>query len=129
MTAVGFRRCGVDRTISLAFGGPAGLDLADAVSETIAKIPPVRHDRGLGYVSGGTTPRFVVAGCITRTTLPGGQGMKTRDELQHLVELIHSDSSPVGMDAVYVHALILDKLQGIERRLEALENRGELSGD
>ena len=55
--------------------------------------------------------------------------MKTREELQHLVELIHSDNSPVGMDAVYVHALILDKLQGIERRLEALENREDQSSD
>ena len=27
------------------------------------------------------------------------------------------------MDAVYVHALILDKLQSIEQRLETLERR------
>ena len=49
--------------------------------------------------------------------------MKSKSELQHLVELIHSDSSPVGMDAVYVHALILDKLQAIEQRLEGLERQ------
>ena len=36
--------------------------------------------------------------------------MKTKDELQPLIELIASADSPVGMDAVYVHALILDKL-------------------
>ncbi|MEE3369115.1 MAG: hypothetical protein VX346_07215 [Planctomycetota bacterium] len=49
--------------------------------------------------------------------------MKSKSELGHLVELIHSDNSPVGMDAVYVHALILDKLQSIEKRLEGLERR------
>ena len=49
--------------------------------------------------------------------------MKTREELQGLIEAIASDQSPVGMDAVYVHALILDKLQQIEQRLEALEQQ------
>ena len=49
--------------------------------------------------------------------------MKSKSELGHLVELIHSDSSPVGMDALYVHALILDKLQSIEQRLEGLERQ------
>ncbi len=49
--------------------------------------------------------------------------VKAKSELGHLVELIHSDSSPVGMDAVYVHALILDKLQSIEQRLEGLERQ------
>jgi len=47
--------------------------------------------------------------------------MKTKDELRAIVERIANPNSPVGMDAVYVHALILDKLQGIERRLEKLE--------
>ena len=47
--------------------------------------------------------------------------MKTKDELQSLIEKIASDASPVGMDAVYVHALILDKLEDIQRRLTALE--------
>ena len=56
-------------------------------------------------------------------TYTGGGIVKSKSELGHLVELIHSDSSPVGMDAVYVHALILDKLQSIEQRLERLELR------
>ena len=47
--------------------------------------------------------------------------MKTREELQDLIKLIASDTSPVGMDAVYVHALILDKLTEIEARLQRLE--------
>ena len=47
--------------------------------------------------------------------------MKSKEQLQPLIEQIASDASPVGMDAVYVHALILDKLAAIEERLEALE--------
>jgi len=46
---------------------------------------------------------------------------KTREELWAIVDHIASADSPVGMDAVYVHALILDKLRAIERRLDALE--------
>ena len=51
--------------------------------------------------------------------------MKTKSELQPLIEKIASPESPVGMDAVYVHALILDKLAQIEARLDALERRVE----
>lgn len=47
--------------------------------------------------------------------------MKAKDELTAIIEKIQSDKSPVGMDAVYVHALILEKLEAIEKRLEALE--------
>lgn len=47
--------------------------------------------------------------------------MKTKDALRPIIDQIASDASPVGMDAVYVHALILDKLSDIERRLEQLE--------
>ena len=47
--------------------------------------------------------------------------MKRKDELQPLIEKIASKDSPVGMDAVYVHALILDKLSAIEERLSSLE--------
>ena len=47
--------------------------------------------------------------------------MKTKQELATLVQQIASDASPVGMDAVYVHAVILDKLMQIEARLERLE--------
>lgn len=48
--------------------------------------------------------------------------MKSKQELQHIIEQIASDASPVGMDAVYVHALILDKLAHIEQRLSRLES-------
>ena len=47
--------------------------------------------------------------------------MKTKDELQGIIDQIASDASPVGMDAVYVHAVILDKLTQIEERLDRLE--------
>lgn len=49
--------------------------------------------------------------------------MKTRDELEPLIAEIASDQSPVGMDAVYVHALILDKLDQMQTRLETMEQR------
>lgn len=52
--------------------------------------------------------------------------MKTKDELLDLIKKIAADDSPVGMDAVYVHALILDKLEQIEARLKALETRTDL---
>lgn len=47
--------------------------------------------------------------------------MKSKDELQALIAQISSADSPVGIDAVYVHAVILDKLAQITARLEALE--------
>jgi len=47
--------------------------------------------------------------------------MKTRAELESIIQRISSADSPVGMDAVYVHALIIDKLLELEQRLERLE--------
>ena len=51
--------------------------------------------------------------------------MKDKQELTALIARIASENSPVGMDAVYVHALILDKLQQIDERLAAIEARLE----
>ena len=48
--------------------------------------------------------------------------MKSKAELQTVIDQIASSDSPVGMDAVYVHALILDKLGQIDQRLEELES-------
>jgi len=39
----------------------------------------------------------------------------------HESEQISCDESPVGMDAVYVHALILDRLTTLENRLKEIE--------
>jgi len=38
-----------------------------------------------------------------------------------IAALIHSDESPVGIDAKKTHILILHKLEQIEKRLDALE--------
>ena len=51
--------------------------------------------------------------------------MKRKDELQPLIDKIASEDSPVGIDAVYVHALILDQLTNIEARLRAIEEASE----
>ena len=51
--------------------------------------------------------------------------MKTKVELDELIQKIASSESPVGMDAVYVHALILDQLSQIEKRLRQLESTVE----
>ncbi len=48
--------------------------------------------------------------------------MKEKSELQPLIDQISCPDSPVGMDAVYVHALILDRLAEIEARLSALDS-------
>ncbi len=40
---------------------------------------------------------------------------------QAIEKLIHSDDSPVGIDAKKTHVLILYKLLEIERRLDRLE--------
>lgn len=46
-----------------------------------------------------------------------------KDEYESIADEIHSDSSPVGIDAKKTHILILHKLQMIEKRLERIENR------
>ncbi|MEC7500119.1 MAG: hypothetical protein VX970_00205 [Planctomycetota bacterium] len=53
--------------------------------------------------------------------------MRPKEELEEIIEQIASIESPVGMDAVYVHALIIDKLQAIENRLNRLENKLQAS--
>jgi len=40
---------------------------------------------------------------------------------EDIAELIHSDKSPVGIDAKKTHILILHKLMEIEKRLDAIE--------
>ena len=44
---------------------------------------------------------------------------KTYKEIE---QLIHSDDSPVGIDAKKTHIIIIHKLMQIEKRLDALEN-------
>lgn len=42
---------------------------------------------------------------------------------EEIAKVIHSDSSPVGIDAKKTHILILNKLQEIAERLERLEQK------
>ena len=43
-----------------------------------------------------------------------------KERYDEIAGLIHSDESPVGIDAKKTHILILHKLIEIEKRLEAL---------
>ena len=49
--------------------------------------------------------------------------MKAKEDLQDIIEQIRSAESPVGMDAVYVHALIREQLASLDRRLQESELR------
>ena len=42
-------------------------------------------------------------------------------EFDRIAEMIHSDESPVGIDAKKTHIIIIHKLCRIEERLAALE--------
>jgi hypothetical protein len=46
-----------------------------------------------------------------------------KEEYEKIAEMIHSDSSPVGIEAKKTHILILHKLMEIEKRLDALEKK------
>ncbi len=48
---------------------------------------------------------------------------KSLAELEDVVQKLRSDNSPVGIDAVYTHAVIIDYLRQISARLEALEQK------
>ncbi len=50
---------------------------------------------------------------------------KSLAELEDVVQKLRSDDSPVGIDAVYTHAVIIDYLRQITARLEALEQKLE----
>ena len=46
------------------------------------------------------------------------------EEYKEIEALIHSDNSPVGIDAKKTHILILHKLIELEKRLDRLEAKG-----
>ena len=48
---------------------------------------------------------------------------KTSDQLEDVIAKLRSDNSPVGIDAVYTHAVIIDFLRQISARLDSLEAR------
>ena len=55
--------------------------------------------------------------------------MKAKEELTDIIALISSADSPVGMDAVYVHALILDRLERLEAKVDALTHAESAPAD
>lgn len=46
-----------------------------------------------------------------------------RERYEDITREIHSDDSPVGIDAEKTHVIIIHKLIEIERRLDDLERR------
>ena len=46
---------------------------------------------------------------------------KTREDYTELIDRLTSADSPVGIDAQYTHAIIIEFLQNISRRLEKIE--------
>ena len=49
----------------------------------------------------------------------------TKEQYEAIAQLIHSDKSPVGIDAKKTHILILEKLIQIEKRLAKIESQIE----
>ena len=54
-----------------------------------------------------------------------GNIMFDKETYDQIAEIIHSDESPVGIDAKKTHILILHKLGEIEKRLDALEKQSK----
>ena len=46
-----------------------------------------------------------------------------KETYDEIAKVIHSDKSPVGIDAKKTHILILNKLQEITERLEQIETK------
>ena len=53
---------------------------------------------------------------------------KTRQDYAELIDKLASVDSPVGIDAQYTHAIIIDFLQDITARLERVEAALEKAG-
>ena len=50
--------------------------------------------------------------------------VKSKDQLTSIINEISSEHSAVGIDAQHTHAIIIDYLQRITERLDALEAAG-----
>lgn len=46
-----------------------------------------------------------------------------KDTYEEIAKVIHSDKSPVGIDAKKTHIIILKKLEEISERLERIEDK------
>lgn len=49
--------------------------------------------------------------------------METQEEVKEIMNLIKNPASQVGIDPVYVHAIILNRLTRIENKLKELEGK------
>ena len=49
--------------------------------------------------------------------------MTKKEQFEAIAKEIHSDTSPVGIDAKKTHILILQKLINIEERLDKIEEK------
>ncbi len=49
--------------------------------------------------------------------------MTEQEQYEAIAKVIHSDTSPVGIDAKKTHILIIHKLMKIEERLERMEGQ------
>jgi hypothetical protein len=54
---------------------------------------------------------------------------KTPDDYADLIARLGSPDSPVGIDAKYTHAVIIEYLRQISARLEVLERRMEVGDE
>lgn len=48
---------------------------------------------------------------------------KPKESFEDLIKQLSSPDSPVGIDAKYTHAVIIDYLRQITQRLESIEER------
>ena len=48
---------------------------------------------------------------------------KPKESFDSLIQQLSSEDSPVGIDAKYTHAVIIDFLRQISARLDAIEQR------
>ncbi|MCH8003122.1 MAG: hypothetical protein IH934_00685 [Nanoarchaeota archaeon] len=49
--------------------------------------------------------------------------METQEEVKDIMDKIKNPSTAVGIDPVYVHAVIINRLTRIEEKLEELEQK------
>lgn len=49
--------------------------------------------------------------------------METQEEVKEIMDKIKNPSTAVGIDPVYVHAVILNRLTRIEEKLRELEQK------
>ena len=49
--------------------------------------------------------------------------METQEEVKEIMDIIRDKKSKVGIDPVYVHAIVINRLTKIENKLKELEEK------